>query len=51
MNEKIIVKAFQQIIETCQSPELQLIIVSSSTGSIVAAQTACYLAEKNKNNL
>ena len=50
-SKKIIVKAFQQIIETCQSPELQLIIVSSSTGSIVAAQTACYLAEKNKNKL
>lgn len=49
--KKIIAKAFQQIIETCQSPEIQLIIVSSSTGSVVAAQTACYLAEKNKNKL
>jgi hypothetical protein len=47
---KIIAKASQQIIETCQSPEIQLIIVSSSTGSVVAAQTACQLAELNINN-
>jgi hypothetical protein len=50
-NKNIITKSFQQIIETCHSPEIQLVIVSSSSGSIVAAQTACYLAEKNNNNL
>ena len=33
------------------SPETQLIITSSSSGSIVAAQTACYLAQKNRNNV
>jgi hypothetical protein len=50
-SKKIISNAFQQIIETCHSSEIQLVIISSSTGSVVAAQTACYLAEKNKNNL
>ena len=50
-SKKIISNAFQQIIETCHSPEIQLVIISSSSGSVVAAQTACYLAEKNKNNL
>jgi hypothetical protein len=50
-SKKIITKAFRQIIQSCHSPEIQLVIISSSTGSVVAAQTACYLAEKNKNNL
>jgi hypothetical protein len=36
-HKKIITKAFQQIIETCHSPEIQLVIISSSTGSVVAA--------------
>jgi hypothetical protein len=39
-SKKIIAKSFHQIIETCQSPEIQLIIISSSTGSVIAAQTA-----------
>ncbi len=43
--------AFRQIVEAGLSPETQLIITSSSSGSIVAAQTACYLAEKNRNNI
>lgn len=50
-NEKITSQAFRQIIEAGLSPETQLIITSSSSGSIVAAQTACYLAEKNRNNI
>lgn len=50
-NKKIISNAFQQIIDTCHSSEIQLVIISSSSGSVVAAQTACYLAEKNQNNL
>jgi hypothetical protein len=50
-NKKIISNAFQQIIDTCHSSEIQLVIISSSSGSVVAAQTACFLAEKNKNNL
>jgi hypothetical protein len=50
-NEKITNAAFRQIIAAGLTPETQLIITSSSSGSIVAAQTACYLAEKNKNNV
>jgi hypothetical protein len=43
--------AFRQIIDAGLSPETQLVITSSSSGSIVAAQTACYLAQKNRNNI
>jgi len=50
-NEKIFVTAFRQIIDAGLSPETQLIITSSSSGSIVAAQTACYLAQTNRNNI
>jgi hypothetical protein len=50
-NHKITTAAFNQIIEAGLSPDTQLIITSSSSGSIVAAQTACYLAEKNRNNV
>jgi hypothetical protein len=49
--EKIFMTAFRQIIDAGLSPETQLIITSSSSGSIVAAQTACYLAQKNRNNI
>jgi hypothetical protein len=50
-NEKILVTAFRQILNAGLSPDTQLIITSSSSGSIVAAQTACYLAQKNRNNI
>jgi hypothetical protein len=50
-NQKITAAAFKQIIAAGLSPDTQLIITSSSSGSIVAAQTACYLAEKNRNNV
>jgi hypothetical protein len=50
-NEKIFMAAFRQIINAGLSPETQLVITSSSSGSIVAAQTACYLARKNRNNI
>lgn len=50
-NEKVFMTAFRQIIDAGLSPDTQLIITSSSSGSIVAAQTACYLAQKNKNNI
>ena len=50
-NEKIFMAAFIQIINAGLSPEIQLVITSSSSGSIVAAQTACYLARKNRNNI
>jgi hypothetical protein len=49
--QRIAMAAFDQIIEAGLSPETQLIITSSSSGSIVAAQTACYMAKKNKNNI
>jgi len=47
--EKIIITAFRQIIDSELTPDTQLVIISSSTGSIAAAQTACYLAQKNRN--
>jgi hypothetical protein len=50
-NEKIYMTAFRQIVDAGLSPETQLVITSSSSGSIVAAQTACYLAQKNRNNI
>jgi len=50
-NDRITIAAFNQIIEAGLSPDTQLIITSSSSGSIVAAQTACYLAEKNRHNI
>ncbi|MGC1389746.1 MAG: hypothetical protein WA816_01805 [Bacteroidales bacterium] len=49
--EKIFIVAFRQIIDAGLSPETQLIITSSSSGSVVAAQTACYLAQNNRNNI
>jgi hypothetical protein len=48
-SKRIITSAFKQISDSLVSPDTQLIIISSSTGSVVAAQTACYLAEKNRN--
>jgi hypothetical protein len=50
-DKKIFKTAFKQIIDTCHSPETQLVIISSSSGSVVAAQTACYLAAQNISNL
>jgi hypothetical protein len=50
-NEKLFMTAFRQIIDAGLSPETQLVITSSSSGSIVAAQTACFLAQKNRNNV
>jgi hypothetical protein len=50
-HEKIFMTAFRQILDAGLSPETQLVIVSSSSGSVVAAQTACYLAQKNRNNI
>jgi hypothetical protein len=46
-NGKIFRIALKQITENSHSPETQLVIVSSSSGSVVAAQTACYLAKQN----
>jgi hypothetical protein len=48
---KMIETALKQILSNGYAPEKQLVIVSSSSGSVVAAQTACYLAEKNRDKL
>jgi hypothetical protein len=50
-NKEVFRTALRQIINPGLSPETQLIITSSSSGSIVAAQTACYLAQKNRLNV
>lgn len=50
-DQNITLAAFKQIIEAGLSPDTQLVITSSSSGSIVAAQTACYLADSNRNNV
>jgi hypothetical protein len=50
-NQKVTLAAFKQIISAGLSPDTQVIITSSSSGTIVAAQTACYLALKNRNNI
>jgi hypothetical protein len=50
-NQKITSAAFKQIISAGSHSDTQLVIISSSTGSIAAAQTACYLAEKNRNKI
>jgi hypothetical protein len=50
-NNKITSAAFSQITSDGHSPDTLLVIISSSTGSIVAAQTACYLAEKNRSRI
>ena len=50
-NNRLIDKALSQLLSNGYTPDTQLIIVSSSTGSVVAAQAACYLAEKNRERL
>jgi hypothetical protein len=44
---KLTDRAFRQLTSNGVSPDTQLIIVSSSSGSVVAAQTTCLLAEMN----
>lgn len=48
---RIISNAFNQIISNGYTPDTQLVIVASSSGTVVAAQTACFLAEKNREKL
>jgi hypothetical protein len=43
--------AFKQIVAAGYSRDSELVITSSSSGSVIAAQTACYLAWKNRNNI
>lgn len=45
---RIIEAAFQQITHEASLPGTQIVIVSSSSGSVVAAQAACFLAKKHK---
>jgi len=47
-NKRIIKTASRQIFSNGYNPDIQMVLVSSSTGSVVAAQTACYLAEQNR---
>ena len=47
--QKITAAAFKQIISAQMPADARLIITSSSSGSIVAAQTACFLAEENRD--
>jgi hypothetical protein len=49
-NNKITAAAYNQILSADLPSETQLVIVSSSSGSVVAAQSACILAEKNIDN-
>jgi len=41
--------AMQQMIHDSFFPDTRLVIVSSSSGSVVAAQVACYIAERNRD--
>jgi hypothetical protein len=50
INKKIYSAALEQIMNHDYSRETQLIFVSSSSGSVVAAQTACYLANENSKH-
>jgi hypothetical protein len=47
--EQKISDSCEQLIKACESTETQLIIISSSSGSVVAAQTACRLAQMRMN--
>jgi hypothetical protein len=47
-NQKITNGALRQITGTLLSHDTQIIIISSSSGSVMAAQTACWLSEKNR---
>jgi hypothetical protein len=48
-DNKIISSAFKQLCEIINNKSV-LILISSSSGGIVAAQTACYLAEETKKS-
>lgn len=45
---RILASSFNQILSDPQSSSERLVIVSSSYGSVVAAQTACMLAERHR---
>lgn len=47
--KEILQVALQQMIHDSFFPDTRLVIVSSSSGSVVAAQVACYIAERNRD--
>ncbi|MCX6303163.1 MAG: hypothetical protein NTW82_13375 [Bacteroidia bacterium] len=47
---RFINSAVGQIFSNGYHPDIQLVLVASSSGSIIAAQTACYLSELNREN-
>jgi hypothetical protein len=49
--QRLINIAATQILTEGYNPEMQLVLVGSSTGSTVAAQTAVYLAQQNRERL
>jgi hypothetical protein len=52
LEKKFIRNAFSQVNSNESSDSIKLILTSSSSGSVIAAQTACYLAEQNsKKNI
>lgn len=48
-SSRITDEAFRQLTSGITDHDTQLTIVASSSGSVVAAQTACLLAERNRN--
>ncbi len=50
LENKLVKKAWTQITGDVSSVNLKLVLTSSSSGSVIAAQTACYLAEQNSRN-
>jgi hypothetical protein len=49
-NQRIVSAGYKQIAGSDYSSDTQIIIISSSSGSVMAAQTACYLAQKNRSH-
>ncbi len=49
-NNRFIKAATEQILSSGYNPDMQLTLVASSSGSTIAAQTACYLSELNREN-
>ncbi len=50
-DNRIIKNVTRQIFSNGYSHDTQLVLTASSTGSIIAAQTACFLAEQNRERL
>jgi hypothetical protein len=48
--KRITATGLKQLLPSDDKGDIQLVIVSSSSGSVVAAQTACLLAQMNRNH-